>query len=694
MPKIKDGSEIPLEGVVARLRHGLSYAFTGKADWMGPGAPVTPSAPPEVAGRQFQLPVSYNTLIQTKTEGIGFGQLRLLSNTCDILRILIEMRKDQVCGMSWTIQDRAQPTTSGKGAKHTSARDAGAITEFFQCPDGEKPWSMWLRMLLEDMLVLDAPTLYVQKTKAGLLHALRPIDGATIKRLIDPHGWIPDPPLPAYQQILQGTAALDYQRDEIVYLPKNMRTDRIYGYGRVEQIIVTARTWLARQASNIEYYDAGAVPDGLLSGAKDWGIKEIKTYEDLFNLQMSGQLGERRKVKIIPNDAKFTQTKQPALKDDYDEWLARIVCACFGVSPTPFIRQLNRSSAKSSKDDADETGLQSDLNWVKRLVDHILARLFGRADLEFAWEDRAAQDPLERAQIDAIYLAQGVVTANEVRADLGLLARTEPQESTPSRLTTEAPVDESQAPSAPVPQKNRAAVLHKALQDRDHKKLADAVRAALMVAGDDVSKVVGSGVGDLSLAALDPAVAGAMAAGLALAAPDLHEAIAAGALDGAKSGASDMGTIESAPALSDAATWAKQHAAELIREDANGGELAESTRNMLRTTLTDGIAEGLSRAKLAQALKNSYAFSPERAALIAQTEIRNAQGAGLLIAYRRGGMVQKRWLLSNDANICPLCIANAEQGWIAIDSAFASGAEHPLQHVRCRCDMAARKSEV
>ena len=61
-------------------------------------------------------------------------------------------------------------------------------------------------MLLEDMLVIDAATLYPRYNRGGSLYALDIIDGATIKPLIGEDGRAPEPPDPAYQQILQRRA--------------------------------------------------------------------------------------------------------------------------------------------------------------------------------------------------------------------------------------------------------------------------------------------------------------------------------------------------------------------------------------------------------------------------------------------------------------------------------------------------------
>ncbi len=57
---------------------------------------------------------------------------------------------------------------------------------------------------LEDVLVLDAAAFEVRKTRGGTITALDIIDGSTIKVLIDDTGRMPQPPAPAYEQVIHG----------------------------------------------------------------------------------------------------------------------------------------------------------------------------------------------------------------------------------------------------------------------------------------------------------------------------------------------------------------------------------------------------------------------------------------------------------------------------------------------------------
>src|SRR6185437_2890319 len=65
------------------------------SDWFGPQNPMAPIAPKEVAGRVFDFPSGYNLNVKPRAyEPITFGQLRAFADSYDLLRLVIETRKD------------------------------------------------------------------------------------------------------------------------------------------------------------------------------------------------------------------------------------------------------------------------------------------------------------------------------------------------------------------------------------------------------------------------------------------------------------------------------------------------------------------------------------------------------------------------------------------------------------------------
>ncbi len=712
----KGGIETKIEpSLIARAVAGMKYVFTGQADWFGPGQPLTPSAPEVIAGRQYDLPISVNTVNSTKIDGISFQQLRNFADTCDLVRLLIETRKDQVCGLSWVIKSKGgdkQPARKLGKAKPKSDKRIDDLTAFFLKPDKDHCWSDWLRLVLEDMFVLDAPCLYVQRTNGGAMYALRPVDGATIKRIIDTHGWTPMPPDPAYQQILKGTVALDYTTDEMIYRPRNPRTHRIYGLGHVEQIIVTAKLLLSRQASNIEYYETGNLPEGWVTAAEGWTPQQLKEYQDILDAQLSGNLAERRKARAAPYGSTWTAVKEPALKNDYDEWLARIACFAFSYPPTPFIKQMNRSTSDNAKESADEEGVQPITRWVKELIDDIIQTRMGFTDLEFGFEDKEAQDPLERAQIDQIYVNAGVLLKDEVREEMGLDPLPEPVESEPEMPTTEqvagqqaqAGAGAGAAAANPAPKPAAAQKVAKmAPPDGTHTraetttetaaetKLADEIAAAFELTSEQVVEQVASAESRGNVVLDAQALADQVhLTAIAEAEKELLASIETQAQTGAQAaftelsiGDADLTSLVNTRAVD----WAKRRAADLIKTDGTGGELIDATRNLIRSTIEQASQEGWSARELANALQDSYAFSRDRATTIARTELMMAYSNGAMQGYIASGVVKgKKWILDPDP--CPVCIANAAQGEIPLLQAFQGGVMTSPQHPRCRCTVA------
>ncbi len=88
---------------------------------------------------------------------------------------------------------------------------------------------------------------------------------------------------------------------------------------RVEHIALRCKQ------ATLDYYNTGSIPDSFATLPKDWTVDQIKQFQDYFDALMSGNLARRRMVKFMPAEFKLTETRQPPLKDLYDEWLAKVI---------------------------------------------------------------------------------------------------------------------------------------------------------------------------------------------------------------------------------------------------------------------------------------------------------------------------------------------------------------------------------
>jgi hypothetical protein len=409
-------------GIVQRVTQAARYVISGVSPqtWFGPMQPLRPMAPPEVKGRQFDYPTGYNLNYRPKSyEGVSFEDLRALADNCDILSSAIETRKDQMEAQDWKIRIAPDDDNKRKSATAEQQKRIDTITEFFQYPDKTNSWEQWQRILLDDMFVIDAPCLYKRLDRKGRLYGLEIIDGAGIKILLDDSGRRPLPPDQAYQQILKGIPAADYTSDELLYWMHNPRSHKVYGRSHVEQVLITVNTLIRRALYQLEYYRDGSQPDAFLGLPKEWNQEQIFAFQKYWDGMMAGNLSQRRRLKMMPGDFKYQEAKPPQLKDEYDEWLARIVCFVFSLPPTPFIKQMNRATAESSHDAALEEGLAPIQKWLRKNMNRVIAVDFESPDLEFAWVDDREQDPLQAAQIRQGDVKAGITSIDEARQEQG-----------------------------------------------------------------------------------------------------------------------------------------------------------------------------------------------------------------------------------------------------------------------------------
>jgi lysozyme family protein len=305
-----EGVSTPLPpGMFARLATAARYAISGVAPqtWFGPQQPLAPMAPPEVKGRQFDYPFGVNIDYTPRSnQSIGFAELRALADALPLLRTIIETRKDQIAAGAFSVRMR-DPTQKSAAA----AARIQTILAFLARPDRRRSFASWLRMLLEEMLVIDAATIYPRLNRAGALYSLDIIDGSTITPLVGEDGRAPEPPDPAYQQVLHGIPAADFSCDELLYLPRNLRAHRLYGMSPVEQIALTINIALRRDAATLDYYRAGSIPDSFATLPKEWSVDQIRQFQDYFDALMSGNSSRRRMLKFMPADFHLQETRQP-----------------------------------------------------------------------------------------------------------------------------------------------------------------------------------------------------------------------------------------------------------------------------------------------------------------------------------------------------------------------------------------------
>src|SRR5258708_27431509 len=183
---------------------------------------------------------------------------------------------------------------------------------------------------------------------------------------------------------------------------------------------MTVNIALRRQVMQLQHFTDGNVPPGLLNAPDGWNVEQISQFQEWFDSVLAGNTGSRSRLVWGRSGTKYQAFKEAPYKDEFDEWLARIVCYAFSLPPTAFTRQVNRATAETSQEAALAEGLAPLLGWVKRLADHVIQDRLGAPDLEFVWAEEHAADPGEQAKVLDIYVRNGIYAVNEARNLLGL----------------------------------------------------------------------------------------------------------------------------------------------------------------------------------------------------------------------------------------------------------------------------------
>lgn len=440
----------------------------------GPLEPLTPDPISPVIDETgqpeawvMQYPVGWNIPGQDYRE-IPWSILYDASTGVDIIRRCIEVRKGDIASLKWAWQVRPEviseayssDTTTGKADVEKALREQWApeidrLNAFWVKPwkTGEYTFTQWIKMLLDQVLVLDALAIYPRCNFGGDLLDLEIIDGATIKPLLDYRGSRPAPPNPAFQQILYGfprgewTAAttIDQNGQEVIqdgylagqlyYRRNNPRAQSPYGLSAVEQALTSARTYLARQGWMISEYADGATPtmwlqpqagpEGEVGGLN---LRQRREWQNALNDELSGQTRARHRIKIgVPGHVPTQlQSADERYKPDYDLHLIKLVAMHFGVPITKlgFTEAHGLGSSGHSQaqlGNATAVAQDPDVQMLTEIINELASQfLRAPAELTFAFVDPDDENAKESDGIADAQLKRGSLTYNEDRRRLGL----------------------------------------------------------------------------------------------------------------------------------------------------------------------------------------------------------------------------------------------------------------------------------
>jgi hypothetical protein len=469
---------------IMNQQYGQSTSLPRNPIWpnvpFAPGNPLIPGAinPVRADGRadprRYEYQVAQNINI-TPTKLIPFATLRSTADQVDIIRRCLEVVKNKLSAMDWDItfsDDASERIMAESGKDHVRAMsearekytsEIARLRNFWEQPDKANgyTWQDWLNVSLEDILVLDAWSIWPQKSVNGDLFGFQVLDASTIKPLIDDRGMRPMAPFPAFQQILFGfprsefmatseieDADGEFTADELAYLVRNRRTWTVYGFSPVERALPLADIYLRRQQWIRAEYTDGVLPELLFTTDATFGNNPelLRAYENIFNDDLSGQTAQRKRARLLPagmNPVQFDGYGEK-FKDVLDNYLITSICGHFGVLPSEIgfsgTGSLGASGLQMGETMSGEAiGIAPLANWVSKQVTNLCYTFLGMPrELEFKIMFESRLNTEAEARKMDIEMKNGGRTVNEARSEMGLPVIDTPEADMPMLMSGRA----------------------------------------------------------------------------------------------------------------------------------------------------------------------------------------------------------------------------------------------------------------
>lgn len=318
------------------------------------------------------------------------------------------------------------------------AEDIERIQKLIHRPDPwftiTKSWSQLLKSILNDILVIDRGTILKLRNESGELKGLMPIDGASVRPLIDEYGAVDDER--AYVQVINGSPQVFLSKDDVIVMQMNPMTDlKYFGYGlsAMETLYTTVLSDIFIDKGNLDYYrKGGSIPEGFISieppASRD-GMTQQIDQEQLESIQrhlQSIMMGDYTQVPVVSGGKiswiDFKGKRRDMQYKELAEHLTRKICAVFQVSPQDvgIISDVNRSTSQTQAEMTKSKGLETLMSTISEyFTEEVINEIRPERDLRLWFED----DDLDKQKMEwnmaQQKLVSGALSINQWRATQG-----------------------------------------------------------------------------------------------------------------------------------------------------------------------------------------------------------------------------------------------------------------------------------
>ena len=346
------------------------------------------------------------------------AQFRFWAEHSEWVRGAINIRRSQVASAEWDIvpYDPKKPY---------SKRLQQEIREKFAKPNpANDSYRTFIEPIIEDILVLDAGCVEIERTVDGSVANLWPVDGGTIRVSEIWDGSNPDEYRYFWYPDHKMRAA--FTNDDFVYMMANRRTHSVVGLSALETLKLTIEAELYAHDYNRRQV-AGAAPDGVMDLGKGATQTDIDRFREFFESEMTyggavGFIGGTEQAKWIG----LRDSNRDMQFLEWQIYLVRKIAVVFGLSPQDLrvTFDVNRSTSEIQLQISEDRGLRPLMSLCQDYFTNEIVwdSSFGGPanNLAFRYKALNLKESTARAEMNKLALA-GVPWKlfNEARVDEG-----------------------------------------------------------------------------------------------------------------------------------------------------------------------------------------------------------------------------------------------------------------------------------
>lgn len=242
-------------------------------------------------------------------------------------------------------------------------------------------FSNFMAKLVRDSLILDSSPIETEfkRDRSLGLDGFYAVDGATI-RLCNEEGYQGDDEIFALQ-VVQGNLRAAYTYDDLVYVPRNPRTDVLtggYGMSETELLVKVVTGFLNAMTYNMKYFDSNAIPKGMLHLTGDYSNDDINSFKRYWNAMVRG-INNQWTLPVMVSKNQESKAAFEKFGVDVNEimfakwmtFLTSIICAIYGIAPDEInFESFTAGTSSLSGSDTEEKLINSKDKGLRPLLAH------------------------------------------------------------------------------------------------------------------------------------------------------------------------------------------------------------------------------------------------------------------------------------------------------------------------------------